>query len=244
MFYIHGDIMLNGAWPKDLILAVETMFMSDDFRKLFGRDAIVGEPCGKTYILMGRGCLALPDLLQASRFLFDRYRQRHMRSCDCLLKIMKSENLTVSVQLSAQDMNFMNPMVRYSCNAIISSDGQDFIINAVDESEDTVCSSLEGYGLTRLCESILSDMFSIDFGNLDGVARSSVRCALYLDVITLDFFDSLFRILRGSSSNCFEEHLATFLSVFARDRVCHVRPVLEKLLFSSMPLPVAAGCEN
>lgn len=229
VFYIHGDISLNGTWPKDLTLAIGMAFMSDDFRKLFGADAIIGEPGSQVYVLVGRGCLVLSDFIQSVGFLLNRYKNAHGRSISCLLSTMHENDLSISLLISQQDMSLLNSGCRYYYRAKISSDGEQFLVDFDDESDDAVCSSLDGYALTFLGKSILRELYDIDFDNLDITMQSAVRCVLYLDLVGLDFFDLVFGILKRSDSKHFDENLEAFVLVYVRDRHNRIRELVSSL---------------
>lgn len=241
LFYIHGNVSLNGDWPEDLSAAVWTAFMGDDFCRLFGRDAVPGEPGSRTHIIMGRGSLVLSDLAASSGPVLERVRPGHARSFGCFLRAMHEYGLDISMRVSQHDMWLPDPGARYDYSAVISSDGDGLLVSLEDESRDDVCSSLDGYGLTCLCRTALEELAGIDIEELSGHDVAVLRCMTYLDVTGPEFFDSLLSILRRSCPGSFDANLYQYVRTFAHDKANVLRDTIEAVGLFGRRL-VERGC--
>lgn len=234
MFYIHGSISLTGDWPEDLACAIESMFMTDGFRKIFGRDAVTSDSGNHTYIIMGHGSLVLSDLLNASDLLMSKYQSRHVRSYECLVRGMYAHDLRISVNLSAQDMQMLTMNVSYNCDALIYSDGSDFVVTICGDSDSELSDSLVGYGLMRLGETVFRRLYDADIASMAPNMRAFVRCMLYLNVLSGDFFDSLLHMMWSmswsSQTDTFEDVLQTYLSDFVDGHVSEIRACLSDIV--------------
>lgn len=230
LFYIHGNIVLNGPWSEDLRCAVETLCMTDGVRKVLGRDAIIGNRNSLTYIIMGHGSLVLSDVFDAFDFLFDKYQATHPRTCENLLKEMQSENLSVEFKTSQHDMHVFLPDNCYNIDGHISSDGCRPVLSFSVGANNHVCDSLYGYGLTRLCELSLKSIFDMQFDDMDCHMRAASRCMLYFNLTDRDFFDMLLHIMRQFEMRDFYAELDKYLEVFIKSNRAKIRNEFENIL--------------
>ena len=229
MFYIHGNIILNGDWPDDAVQKVEGLFKSQWFEKTFGRDSVLGDSSGSVYIVMGRGCLVPSDLFDAAAFFSGRWRAGFGQVYEDLMEMMCERKLSIAVRTSSHDIHLSSPSDGYTHDVLITSDGRDFVIDSSGDGEDRVCDSLDGYSLTRLCEIAVRALCDLDFYELDASVRPGIRCGVYFDVTGHDFFNDCLMVLRMSHADEFESKLDSYLTRFFDAHVHDIEAVLSSL---------------